>query len=98
MHAHNPAVSYPWTSSACSSLSMNALSGDGSRHAQMDKSTATGRAPREVASAVWMAAAEGRDEVVIADLKVKVAILLRALAPQMLFGLMAKRALKSADS
>lgn len=77
---------------------MNALTGDGSRHAHMDKSTATGRDPREVANAVWRTVAEGRDEVVIADLKVKVAILLRALAPQMLFGLMAKRALKGGET
>lgn len=48
-----------------------------------------------MADDVWQAAAQGKDEVVIADLKTNVAVLLRALAPQTLFGIMAKRALKA---
>lgn len=73
---------------------MNALSSNGSPHAQMDATTAAGRNPRDVADEVWAAAAEGRDELVVADLKTNVALLLRALAPSTLFGIMAKRALK----
>lgn len=79
------------------SLSLNALTGDGSQHSQMDKATASGRDPREVADAVWTAVGKGRDEVVIADLRVKLAVLLRAVAPQTLFGIMAKRALKGGE-
>eukprot|EP00903_Cladosiphon_okamuranus_P007113 g6911.t1 len=77
------------------SLSVNALTADGSKYARMDDTTARGRDPREVADDVWQAVAEGKDEVVIADLKTNVAVLLRALAPRTLFGIMAKRALKA---
>eukprot|EP00752_Nemacystus_decipiens_P011112 g9873.t1 len=77
------------------SLSVNALTADGSKHAQMDETTAKGRDPKEVADDVWQAVAEGKEEVVLADLKTNVAVLLRALAPRTLFGIMAKRALKA---
>lgn len=49
----------------------------------------------QVADEIWQAVEEGKDEVVIADLKTNVAVLLRALAPRTLFGIMAKRALKA---
>lgn len=49
----------------------------------------------KVADEIWRAAAEGKDEVVIADLKTKVAVLLRALAPRTLFRIMGKRARKA---
>lgn len=48
-----------------------------------------------MADNVWQAVAEGKDEVVLADLKTNVAVLLRALAPRTLFGIIAKRALKA---
>eukprot|EP00904_Undaria_pinnatifida_P009736 jgi/Undpi1/5893/HiC_scaffold_2.g01167.m1 len=76
------------------SLSMNALTGDGTEHAKMDATTASGRDPREVADEIWAAAAGGKEELVIADLKTNVAVLLRVLAPRVLFGIMAKRAVK----
>ncbi len=50
-----------------------------------------------MADDIWQAAAEDKDEIVLADLKVKVAVLLRALAPRVLFGIMAKRALKAGE-
>ncbi|CAM9517668.1 unnamed protein product [Scytosiphon promiscuus] len=77
------------------SLSVNALEADGTKHAQMDATTAQGRDPREVADEIWRAAAEGKDEIVIADLKTRVALLLRAFAPRVLFKIMAKRAVKA---
>lgn len=80
--------------SLANSLSVNALTGDGTQHARMDATTAAGRDPREVADEIWQAAAQGREELVIAEPKVKLAVLLRALAPKLLFGIMAKRALK----
>ena len=49
----------------------------------------------QVAEDVWQAVAEEKEEVVLADLKTNVAVLLRALAPRALFGIMAKRALKA---
>lgn len=48
-----------------------------------------------MADDVWQAVTEGKEEVVLADLKTNVAVLLRALAPRTLFGIMAKRALKA---
>lgn len=51
----------------------------------------------KVADEIWQAVSEGQDEVVIADLKTKVAVLLRALAPRVLFRIMAKRALKAKE-
>lgn len=50
---------------------------------------------KQVADDVWQAVEEGKEEIVLADLKTNVAVLLRALAPRTLFGIMAKRALKA---
>lgn len=60
----------------------------------MDPTTASGRDPRKVADQIWKAAATGKNDVVIADLKVKIAVLLRALLPGVLFNILARRALK----
>ncbi|CAM9638340.1 unnamed protein product [Discosporangium mesarthrocarpum] len=73
------------------------MKGDGTAHARMDPTTASGREPREVANIVWEAVAAGLDEVVVADFKVKIAILLRTLFPRLLFSIMNKRALKEMD-
>ena len=43
---------------------------------------------------VWAAAAQGRSEVILAPLMVKIGCLLRAIAPGFLFRKMAKRALR----
>lgn len=51
----------------------------------------------KVADEIWQAVSKGQDEVVIADLKTNVAVLLRALAPRVLFRIMAKRALKAKE-
>lgn len=61
----------------------------------MDATTAAGRDPRDVANDIWTAAAQGRDEIVLAELKVKLAVLLRVLAPSVLFKIIAKRARKT---
>lgn len=65
-------------------LSLHALRGDGTPHGVMDPATAAGVGPSVVAERVARAIAEGESEVVVADLKAKAAILLRALAPRLL--------------
>lgn len=74
---------------------MNALTADGTQHAQMDATTAAGRDPREVADEIWEAVARGKDEVVMGDMKTSMAVLLRTLAPRTLFRILSKRAQKS---
>ena len=65
-------------------LSLHALRGDGTPHGVMDPTTAAGMGPSVVAERVARAIAEGESEVVVADVKTKAAILLRALAPRLL--------------
>ena len=75
--------------------SRNALTGDGSSYSKEDASTAKGAAPAAVADAL-IGACEAREaECVVAPGASAVAArLLRALAPNVLFALMAKRAVK----
>ncbi|XP_068101004.1 dehydrogenase/reductase SDR family member 7B isoform X5 [Hyperolius riggenbachi] len=64
------------------------------RSALMDKSTAEGRTPEEVANIVLRAVGERSKEVLIAGIVPTVAVYLRALAPKIFFSLMAARARK----
>jgi hypothetical protein len=64
----------------------------------MDATTAAGADPVQVAHDVWRFDAAGRGELVTAPLKVRIACLLRALAPRLLFGILAKRAVKEAET
>ncbi|KAG5192946.1 hypothetical protein JKP88DRAFT_272249 [Tribonema minus] len=77
-------------------LCLNALRGDGSRHARMDASTAAGADPADVAASIWRGDAEGRGELVLAPLYVRVACVLRALAPWVVFRAAARRAEREA--
>lgn len=60
----------------------------------MDKTTAQGRMPLEVARDVLAAVAKGKEDVILADLAPALAIYLRTLAPGLFFRLMASRARK----
>ncbi|XP_068100999.1 dehydrogenase/reductase SDR family member 7B isoform X1 [Hyperolius riggenbachi] len=75
-------------------LSLNAVTDDGSKYGVMDKSTAEGRTPEEVANIVLRAVGERSKEVLIAGIVPTVAVYLRALAPKIFFSLMAARARK----
>ncbi|XP_072453707.1 dehydrogenase/reductase SDR family member 7B isoform X1 [Notamacropus eugenii] len=75
-------------------LSLNALTGDGSKYGVMDKTTANGRSPAEVAQAVLTAVGKKKKEVMVADLLPSLAISLRTLSPRLFFYLMAMRARK----
>ncbi|KAM9305109.1 dehydrogenase/reductase SDR family member 7B [Gastrophryne carolinensis] len=74
------------------SLSLNALTEDGSKYGVMDKNTAEGKTPEEVAQTVLRAIGERRKEVLIAGLLPTLAVYLRALGPDIFFSLMAARA------
>ncbi|XP_073489160.1 dehydrogenase/reductase SDR family member 7B isoform X1 [Aquarana catesbeiana] len=76
------------------SLSLNAVTEDGSKYGVMDKTTAEGRTPEEVAQIVLRAVGERSKEVLIAGLVPTLAVYLRPLAPKIFFSLMAARAKK----
>ncbi|XP_066120596.1 dehydrogenase/reductase SDR family member 7B [Saccopteryx bilineata] len=79
-------------------LSLNAVTADGSRYGVMDKTTAQGRSPAEVARDVLDAVGKKREDVILADLLPSLAIYLRTLAPGLFFSLMASRARKEQKS
>lgn len=71
--------------------SSNALTGDGTIYAKEDESTATGYSPDYVASQVLKHLALGTPEVVIADFKIRLLIILRSLFPGLCFRLLRDR-------
>ncbi|XP_028843215.1 dehydrogenase/reductase SDR family member 7B [Denticeps clupeoides] len=75
-------------------LSINAITGDGSKYGVMDKTTATGWDPAEVARAVLTAVNHRQKEVVLAGLLPILATYIRLLCPSLFFRLMAARARK----
>lgn len=79
-------------------LSINAITGDGSRYGAMDRNTAQGRSPAEVAQDVLVAVGKKKKEVVVADWVPSLAIYLRSLAPGLFFSIMASRARKERKS
>lgn len=64
----------------------------------MDKSTAQGRSPAEVARDVLAAVGKKKKDVILGDLLPSLAIYLRTLAPGLFFSLMASRARKERKS
>ncbi|KAM4716997.1 dehydrogenase/reductase SDR family member 7B [Anableps anableps] len=75
-------------------LSVNAVTGDGSKYGVLDKTTASGWDPRDVADAVLRAVRLKSKDVVLAGPLPTVAIYLRTLWPALFFKLMASRARK----
>lgn len=75
-------------------LSLNAVTGDGSQYGVLDKSTATGRDPRDVAEAILEAVRHKRKDVLLAGTVPTLAVYLRTLWPALFFKLMASRARK----
>lgn len=64
----------------------------------MDRNTAQGRSPAEVAQDVLVAVGKKKKEVVVADWVPSLAIYLRSLAPGLFFSIMASRARKERKS
>ncbi|XP_013365077.1 PREDICTED: dehydrogenase/reductase SDR family member 7B isoform X2 [Chinchilla lanigera] len=79
-------------------LSVNAVTGDGSRYGAMDRNTAQGRSPADVAQDVLAAVGKKKKDVVLADWVPFLAIYLRSLAPGLFFSIMAFRASKERKS
>lgn len=75
-------------------LSVNAVTGDGSKYGVLDQTTALGRDPRDVAQAVLKAVRQRSKDVVLAGPLPTVAIYLRTLWPALFFKLMSSRARK----
>lgn len=76
------------------SLSLNAVTGDGSKYGVLDKTTATGRDPRDVAQAVLTAVRHRSKDIVLAGPLPTLALYLRTLWPALFFKLMSSRARK----
>ncbi|KAM3598222.1 uncharacterized protein V6R79_015232 [Siganus canaliculatus] len=75
-------------------LSVNAVTGDGSKYGVLDKTTAAGRDPLDVAEAVLRAVRHRNKDVVLAGPMPSLAIFLRTLWPALFFKIMASRARK----
>ncbi|XP_028131551.1 dehydrogenase/reductase SDR family protein 7-like [Diabrotica virgifera virgifera] len=76
-------------------LSLNALTGSGASHGEMDSNTENGYSPEYVAKTILKAVAEKKKEIIVAPLLPRVAIFLRNFLPSVFFLVMAKRAKKS---
>ncbi|KPP67398.1 dehydrogenase/reductase SDR family member 7B-like [Scleropages formosus] len=75
-------------------LSVNAVTGDGSKYGLLDKNTAEGMDPREVADAVLRVVQRKQKDVLLARLLPTLAVYVRTLCPALFFRLMAARARK----
>ncbi|KAJ8347206.1 hypothetical protein SKAU_G00286070 [Synaphobranchus kaupii] len=75
-------------------LSLNAVTGDGSRYGVLDKNTAEGQDPQKVAEAVLRAVGCKKEDVLLAGLLPTLAVYIRTLCPHLFFKLMASRARK----
>ncbi|XP_074552370.1 dehydrogenase/reductase SDR family member 7B [Halichoeres trimaculatus] len=75
-------------------LSVNAVTGDGSKYGVLDKTTASGRDPRDVAQAVLRAVRHRSKDVILAGPLPTLAVYLRTLWPALFFKLMSSRARK----
>ncbi|XP_034000079.1 dehydrogenase/reductase SDR family member 7B [Trematomus bernacchii] len=76
------------------SLSLNAVTGDGSKYGVLDKTTASGRDPLDVARAVLRAVRQRSKDVVLAGPLPSLALYLRTLWPALFFKLMSSHARK----
>jgi len=72
-------------------LPLNALKGDGSRYGEMDATTQHGLEPDFVAEQALEAIARGEHEALVCDLKTRVAVVLNALCPRLVFSIIKKR-------
>ncbi|XP_066141539.1 dehydrogenase/reductase SDR family protein 7-like [Euwallacea fornicatus] len=76
-------------------LSMNALTGSGKAHGQLDATTESGYSPEEVAEEIVKGVVTKKKEMIISSLLPKIAIFLRRYLPFLYFLVMERRAKKS---
>ncbi|XP_014047709.2 dehydrogenase/reductase SDR family member 7B isoform X1 [Salmo salar] len=79
-------------------LSLNAVTWDGSKYGVLDKTTALGREPKDVAQEVLKAVRHRSKEVLLAGPLPTLAIYIRTLCPALFFKVMASRARKEQKS
>ncbi|GAB5032102.1 short-chain dehydrogenase [Nannochloropsis oceanica] len=76
-------------------LSLNALTGQGEKHGQMDETTAKGLDPSDLALKIFKAAAAGKKEAVYAPVDARVAIWMRNVMPDLVFSILGSKARKA---
>ncbi|MEQ8352444.1 MAG: SDR family oxidoreductase [Leptospiraceae bacterium] len=90
--ATGPGVSLIVPGFVNTSVSINALTSDGSAQGTMDPSTGSGLPPEAVARAILKAIRKGKDEIVIAGGKERFGLMLKRFAPGLLNRILAKSA------
>ena len=73
------------------SLSLNALNADGTKYNKNDETTVNGMEPSALAQQILVVMAGGVADVVVADAKTRIGILLKVLMPQLFASMMKKR-------
>lgn len=73
------------------SLSLNALNADGTTYNKTDDTTANGMDPSELAMKILLNMADGVADILIADAKTRIGVLLKVLMPQLFASMMKKR-------
>ena len=73
-------------------LSVNALNGDGTKYGIMDKNTAKGMKPDELAKLICTAIKDKKEDVVVADIKTNLALYLKNLFPSLISYILKKSA------
>ncbi|XP_055954503.1 dehydrogenase/reductase SDR family member 7B [Patella vulgata] len=76
------------------SLSLNAVTGDGNKYGVMDKTTENGMTPEYVAQRVLEAVMYQNNDDILSSITPKIAVYLRTIAPSVFFWLMKSRARK----
>lgn len=76
------------------SLSLNALAADGTKHGVMDPTTASGMEPSEVACEILRAVTHQHKEIILAPRLHGIAVIIRNLFPSIYFKIMSNRARK----
>jgi len=72
-------------------ISLNALTGEGNKHGQMDGNIRQGMSPLRAAQAIMLAVAEGKRELLLAPPHHKLAVYLRTLCPSLLDWILIRR-------
>lgn len=75
-------------------LSLNALSSDGNLYGRMDATQQSGMAPEYAAKCIVDAMLKEETELLLADFKSRLALILRAISPNLYFWVVVKRAKK----
>lgn len=92
MHCHNIQVTVISPGYIKTNLSINAITRDGSKYGVLDKTTANGRDPKDVAQVVLKAVCERCKDVILAGTLPTLAIYIRTMWPSLFFKIMSSRA------